>query len=84
MPTISEFYGIKILLYVDHMPPHLHIKYQNETYVFYIETGEFQHTPPKTVRKLVTRWYNEHKEEIKEAWYLMQEKGIVKKIEPLE
>jgi hypothetical protein len=70
MPIISEFYGIKIYLYVDHLPPHIHIHYNNLKFRFNIRDGVFINAdkPPKTLRKLVFKWYNLNKTEILEAW----------------
>ncbi len=84
MPTISEFYGIKVYLYRDHLPPHIHVRYKNVYYTFYLDKGEFKGNPPKTLRKLITLWYNENKKELMRAWELMQKEGKVLHVKPLE
>jgi len=84
MPKISEFYGISIYLYSDHLPPHIHIYYKNIDYRYNLNTGEFLDKAPKTLRKLINIWYNEHKVKLLEAWELMQTKREVLLIEPLE
>ena len=43
MPTISEFFGIKIILrFIDHNPPHFHATYQNDKVSIEIE-NELNH-----------------------------------------
>jgi len=85
MPTISSFYGIKICMYIDHLPPHIHIYYENEDYRFNLKTGHFiDKNAPKILKKLIIIWYNEHKDELLEAWEIMQVKKEVRYIEPLK
>ena len=40
MPIISEFYGIKIIMFWnDHMPPHFHAEYGDSKVLVEIKTG---------------------------------------------
>jgi hypothetical protein len=58
MPTISQFYGIKILIYPnDHYPPHFHVIYAEFNAKINIETGAIMegHLPPKA-RTLTEEW----------------------------
>ena len=85
MPIISEFYGIIIYMYVDHLPPHLHIKYENSYYRFNLKTGEFMDLPEKkTLKKLMKKWYNEHKEELLNSWEAMQTRHEIVQVKPLD
>ena len=41
MPTISEFFGIRIeIRFLDHNPPHFHAKYQNDKISVEIKDGK--------------------------------------------
>ena len=78
MPTISSFYGIKICLFIDHLPPHIHIYYKNEVYRLNLNNGKFmENKVPKTLRKLINIWYNDNKDDLFNAWNKMQENGEV-------
>lgn len=58
MPTISEFFGILILMYYnDHAPPHFHARYaEHEALIRIDPLGILQgHLPPKAL-SLVMEW----------------------------
>ncbi len=41
MPTISEFFGIRIIMrFIDHNPPHFHAQYQNDKVIVEIKDGK--------------------------------------------
>jgi hypothetical protein len=40
MPEISRFYGLVILNYNDHNPPHFHVRYGSQRAVIGIELGD--------------------------------------------
>lgn len=81
MPSISEFYGIKIYMYWDdfeqHHTPHIHAYYAESHAAFRfngkILRGEF----PKTATKLVKKWVLENQEVLVYAW------GEARKNKPL-
>jgi hypothetical protein len=86
MPTISEFFGILILMYYrDHAPPHFHAKY-----------GEFEaliqisplvvlksNLPPKNLG-LVIEWGHMHQQELMEEWNNAAANKKLQKIPPLQ
>ncbi|MBI4771969.1 MAG: DUF4160 domain-containing protein [Chloroflexi bacterium] len=59
--------------YVDHAPPHVHVKYQGDarSYRIEIRTRAWmkpgQDLPP-TLRKLVETWVEAHEAELLEQW----------------
>lgn len=72
MPTISNFYGIRVCMYFklsEHMPPHIHAFYGEHAATFSIETGEvLRGELPKRASSLVKEWVELHKEELYKAW----------------
>ena len=82
MPTISEFYGIKIYMYfTEHEPSHIHVFHEGNVAVVDIKTGAPLHGSLKPrARKMVQEWVLLHQEELENIW---NTKKMVK-IAPLE
>jgi hypothetical protein len=86
MPSVSEFFGIKIYFYYnDHNPPHFHAVYAGE-YVeidindLIVMNGEIN----KRALKLVLEWASQHQAELLAAWQEAREEEPLTKIAPLE
>ena len=85
MPRLSEFYGIVIYMYwKDHAPPHFHAIYSGEEALVRIEDGELiEGHLPRTARKLVLEWREQHLDELLANWQLAQRPMAFRPIEPL-
>lgn len=85
MPRLSEFYGIVIYMYfVDHNPPHFHAIYGGHEALVEINTGDFvRGSLPRTARRLVEQWRQEHVNELKANWSRAQEPAELRPIAPL-
>ncbi len=86
MPTISEFYGIIILMYYnDHAPPHFHARYaEHEALIRINPLGILQgHLPPKAL-SLVMEWAAIHQQELMKDWKLAEKLQKPEKIAPLD
>ncbi len=70
MPTICEFFGIKITInFNDHSPPHFHALYSGKEAIFDINTlGLLRGNIPPRVAGMIVEWGLEHQEELKKAW----------------
>ena len=70
MPEISNFYGIKIMMFFeDHQPPHFHAQYGDDKALIDINKGEiFRGRLPKAQAKMVLAWCEIHKTELLENW----------------
>ena len=86
MPTISQFYGIKIyIFYDDHNEPHIHAYYGGNEAGISIKSGKILSGDlPKNASKLVKQWIEEHKEELINDWELAKQHEKLNKIDPLE
>jgi len=85
MPTISMFYGIIVsMYYLDHNPPHIHVRYQNDKALISIEGDIIEGTLPKKQLRLVQAWIELHRDEILANWELAQSKSELYKIDPLK
>ena len=85
MPTISEFFGIKIILrFIDHNPPHFHATYQQDKVVVEIENGKVKGEISERALRMILEWLDLHREEIKEAWDQASKGETPNKIEPLK
>ena len=85
MPEISRFLGIIIFMnFNEHNPLHFHARYGDYEVSIDIDTGLIQGRFPKRALRHVLEWYEIHKQQLLENWYLIQEKGEYKKISPLE
>jgi hypothetical protein len=61
MPTISQFYGIKITMnYNDHSPPHFHAEYQAYEVLVDIASGSITGTMPRRALNLIWTWLDAH------------------------
>lgn len=86
MPTISQFYGIKIYIFFDdHNQPHFHAYYAEYEVEIAIKTGKVMggKLPPRA-KKLVVAWMKKYKKELLENWELAKEHKKLKSIKPLE
>lgn len=84
MPTISEFYGIRIRMFFaagEHNPPHFHADYAGQEALFDIRTGSVLRgkLPPKALL-LVKEWWIMHQPELMGIW----ESQNFRTIAPLE
>ena len=84
MPTISIFYGIRIVMYLrnkEHNPPHIHAFYENDEATFYISNGEiYEGHLPNRAKKMVQEFVLKYQNELMEMW----EGGTYKKLKGLE
>lgn len=84
MPTISNFYGIIILMHFldnEHNPPHIHAVMAEMEASFVIADGRILNGMfPKRAQKLVREFINQYKIELMEMW----ETGKYYKLPPLE
>ena len=85
MPSISEFYGIIIYMYMsEHNPPHFHVKYQDYEAIITIDGGVVTGSLPRRALNLVYEWLDLHKNELMENWKRMENKESLVKIDPLK
>ncbi|MDD4346468.1 MAG: DUF4160 domain-containing protein [Desulfitobacteriaceae bacterium] len=70
MPIISEFYGIKIMMFWnDHYPPHFHAEYGENKILVDIESATvLKGIFPSKQLKLVLAWCEIHKHELMTNW----------------
>jgi hypothetical protein len=89
MPTLSEFYGIKIMMYwMDsghHNRPHIHVKYGEYKASVDIKNGQLLagKIPPGKL-KLVRKWIDLRQNELMTNWKLASSGESVSSIEPLK
>lgn len=86
MPTISQFYGIKILLWPnDHYPEHFHVRYGEFNAKIDIKTGALLsgNLPPKA-RALTEEWRLLHLDELLISFELMVKYHKIQKIDGLK
>jgi hypothetical protein len=83
MPTVSEFFGIRISFNYrgEHNPPHFHGSYQGLKFSVDIHTMEFKgdKLTPK-VQAIVIEWLIRHKIELLENWELAISQNPLKPI----
>ncbi len=85
MPELSRFLGIVIGIFPrEHPPPHFHAVYGDYQITVEIKTGVVQGTFPKRAMRHVLEWYDEHQQELLEAWDCIQAGNYPSKIKPLE
>lgn len=85
MPTISTFYGIRVLMYFnDHEPAHFHATYAGRSVKIEIETGRVLEGSlrPRAMR-LLREWRNLHLDELRDNWLRAREGAPLSKIDPL-
>ena len=72
MPTISVFYGIKIVMYQidkEHNPPHVHAIYGEFNASFLISSGELSKGAfPARASRMVKEFVSKYKEELLAMW----------------
>ena len=72
MPTISVFYGIRIVMHLkgkEHLPPHIHAIYGNKQASFTISDGELLNgNIPIRARNMVKEFILNNKEELQKMW----------------
>lgn len=85
MPTISEFFGILILMYYeDHAPPHFHARYGEFESLIRIDTlGILRGNLPPRAISLVMEWAAIHQQELLQDWELAERHLRLEKIAPL-
>ena len=65
MPVISMFFGIIITMNADdHVPPHIHARYQGHEASFTFDGNLLKGDLPRKQRKLVEAWVLLHAEEL--------------------
>jgi hypothetical protein len=86
MPEISRFYGIIITMYyLDHPPPHFHVRYNEWRAVMRIEDLIlFEGHLPARVSALVREWAALHRDELRANWLLAEAHRPLAKIQPLD
>lgn len=85
MPVVSEFFGIKILMFWDeHNPPHFHAEYGGFTALIHIGEGAvLKGALPIKQLKLVLAWCEIHRDALTLNWNSAMNHGEISKIEPL-
>ena len=85
MPTISEFFGIRIeIRFLDHNPPHFHAKYQNDKVIVEIKDGRVKGEMSERALRMVLEWLDMHRDELMNAWQQAAEGKEPDMIEPLK
>lgn len=85
MPVISDFDGIKILMYYDdHNPPHFHAVYSGREAIIDIQKGYvIRGALPGKQLKYVLAWSEWHKDELMRNWELAKAEQPLFRIVPL-
>ena len=85
MPSLSMFYGVIIYMYKDdHVPPHIHARYQGDEARYDLEGNLLEGSLPHKKAKLVEAWIAIHEDELKANWDMIQNEDKICKIEPLK
>lgn len=86
MPTISEFFGILILMfYSDHAPPHFHARYGDDEALIQISPlGLLKGKLPPRALSLVIEWAQVHQKELLNEWNNASNNKKLQKIPPLQ
>jgi hypothetical protein len=88
VPELSRFFGIIVRMFTEvgapHHHPHFHAVYQDEEAVFSIDRVErIGGELPRTQQRLVEAWAEIHRQELLQAWAVLQSGQAPVKIEPL-
>jgi hypothetical protein len=85
VPTISDFFGIKISLYWDdHNPPHFHATYNEyEALVSIDDAVAIRGYLPNSQLKLVLAWAELYRDELRAAWDSTERSELPQRIPPL-
>jgi hypothetical protein len=86
MPTISEFFGIMILMFFDdHAPPHFHARYGGDEVVIQINpVGVLRGRIPPRALSLVIEWAQKYQQNLIEEWNRAANNKKLHKIPPLD
>jgi len=86
MPTISEFFGILILMYYsDHAPPHFHARYgDDEALIQFSPLGLLKGELPPRALSMVLEWARIHQKKLSEVWNYAANNKKLQKIPPLQ
>lgn len=86
MPTISEFFGIMILMFFDdHAPPHFHARYGGDEVVIQInQVGVLRGRFPPRALSLVIEWAQKYQQNLMEEWNRAANNKKLHKIPPLD
>ena len=85
MPTISEFYGIRIVMrYREKHGPHFHVEYAEYRAEISILDGTILGgNVPNRAYNLVLEWLALHRQELQENWERIQQGQSILPIDPL-
>jgi len=86
MPTISEFFGIVVLMFFDdHAPPHFHARYGGDEVVIQINpVGVLRGKFPPRALSLVIEWAQKYQQNLMEEWNRAANNKKLHKIPPLD
>jgi hypothetical protein len=85
LPEISRFLGIVIGMFPrEHPPAHFHAVYGDHHITVDVESGTVKGRFPRRALRLVLEWRELHRDELAEAWTLLQAGLPANKIDPLE
>ena len=83
MAELCRFCGIIIAMFADdHNPPHFHIRYGDYDAIITIDSGIVKGNMPSKELKMIFKWMDDHKEELKDNWNRLQNGEEVIKIKP--
>ncbi|MCB1174163.1 MAG: DUF4160 domain-containing protein [Leptospiraceae bacterium] len=85
MPVISEFFGIKVMMFwADHAPPHFHAQYGEFKVLVAIEYATvLQGVFPARQLKILLAWCEMRRSELMENWAAAREHREIKSIAPI-
>ena len=69
--------------YNDHLPPHFHVRYQDQEVLVEIETGIIQGKMARRALQMVFEWSEKHHEELWRNWELARARHPLEAIPPL-
>ena len=77
MPEVSRFYGIIIRMFFnDHLPPHFHANYSEDSAQINIISGEIMNGElPGRALRLVQDWTELHRKELLKKLYGIAKRG---------
>ncbi len=85
MPTISEFFGISVMMrFLDHNPPHFHAQYQKDKVIVEIKNGKVKGEMSERALRMVLEWLDLHRDELMAAWQQASAVEDPETIEPLK
>lgn len=76
MPTIRMYWQ-------DHLPPHFHAYYQNDSAVYDLDGNLIEGRLPKKQHSFVVAWAGIHRDELEANWELASHKEDPFRIDPL-